>query len=68
MCLVCSPAGHPPRDQTHHIENVNNWEAGGRALQAAIGNRRLLLIIDDAWSIRRLWPFRLEEHGGPLSS
>ncbi len=41
------------------IENVNNWEAWGRALQAAIGNRRLLLIIDDAWSIEEALAFQI---------
>ena len=41
------------------IENVNNWEAWGRALQAAIGNRRLLLIIDDAWSIEEALAFQV---------
>jgi tetratricopeptide (TPR) repeat protein/transcriptional regulator with XRE-family HTH domain len=41
------------------VENVNNWEAWGRALQAAIDNRRLLLIIDDAWSIEEALAFQV---------
>jgi tetratricopeptide (TPR) repeat protein/transcriptional regulator with XRE-family HTH domain len=32
------------------VENVNSQEAWGRTLRATIGKRRLLLIIDDAWS------------------
>src|SRR5437879_2853787 len=31
------------------VENINSRESWGRALQAAIGTRRLLLIISDAW-------------------
>lgn len=41
------------------VENVNNWEAWGRALQAAIGSRRLLLIIDDAWSVEDALAFQV---------
>jgi tetratricopeptide (TPR) repeat protein/transcriptional regulator with XRE-family HTH domain len=41
------------------VENVNNWEAWGRALQAVINNRRLLLIIDDAWSIEGALAFQV---------
>ena len=33
------------------VENVNNQEDWMRALRATIGQRSLLLIIDDAWSI-----------------
>jgi transcriptional regulator with XRE-family HTH domain len=32
------------------VENISSREAWGRALRAAIGNRRLLLVISDAWS------------------
>jgi transcriptional regulator with XRE-family HTH domain len=32
------------------VENVRSREAWGQALRAAIGNRRLLLIISDAWT------------------
>lgn len=41
------------------VENVNNWEAWGRALQAAIGTRRLLLVIDDAWNVEDALPFQV---------
>jgi tetratricopeptide (TPR) repeat protein/transcriptional regulator with XRE-family HTH domain len=41
------------------VENVNNWEAWGRALQAAIGSRRLLLVIDDAWSVEDALAFQV---------
>src|SRR6266571_4761688 len=44
------------------VENVNNREDWGRALQASIGNRRLLLIIDDAWSVKDARTFQV---GGP---
>jgi tetratricopeptide (TPR) repeat protein len=32
------------------VENVNSPGAWGRALQATIGHRQMLLVIDDAWS------------------
>jgi tetratricopeptide (TPR) repeat protein len=32
------------------VENVNRRESWSRALRAVIGSRRLLLVIDDAWS------------------
>lgn len=32
------------------VENISSREAWGRALRTAIGNRRLLLVISDAWS------------------
>src|SRR5260370_20235610 len=41
------------------VENVNNWEAWGRALQAAIGNRRFLLVIDDAWNVEEALAFQV---------
>jgi len=41
------------------VENVNNWEAWGRALQAAIGSHRILLIIDDAWSVEDALAFQV---------
>lgn len=44
------------------VENVNDREAWGRALQASIGNRRLLLVIDDAWSVKHALAFQV---GGP---
>ncbi len=44
------------------VENVNNWEDWGRALQASIGSRRLLLVIDDAWSVKDARTFQV---GGP---
>jgi tetratricopeptide (TPR) repeat protein len=33
------------------VENVNSQEAWARALRAAIGQRRFLLVLDDAWRI-----------------
>lgn len=47
------------------VENVNSWEAWRRALQASIGNRRLLLVIDDAWSVEDALAFQV---GGPQST
>ena len=44
------------------VENVNDREAWGRALRATIGNRRLLLVIDDAWSVKNALAFQV---GGP---
>jgi transcriptional regulator with XRE-family HTH domain len=32
------------------VENINNREAWGQALRTAIGNRCMLLIIDDVWA------------------
>jgi len=44
------------------IEDVSSWEAWGKALHAAIGTRRMLLVIDDAWKIEEALAFQL---GGP---
>ena len=44
------------------VEDVNDWKAWGRTLQASIGNRRLLLVIDDAWSVKHAQAFQV---GGP---
>lgn len=44
------------------VENVDSREAWERALRAAIGQRRLLLVIDDAWSIEDALAFQV---GGP---
>lgn len=44
------------------VEDVNSRESWARALRAAIGQRRLLLIIDDAWSIEDALAFQV---GGP---
>lgn len=41
------------------VENVNSQEAWGRALRATIGKRRLLLIIDDAWSSEEALAFQV---------
>ncbi len=41
------------------VENVNSWEAWGRALRAATGNRCLLLVIDDAWSVEDALAFQV---------
>jgi tetratricopeptide (TPR) repeat protein len=41
------------------VENVNDWEAWGRALRAATGSRRLLLVIDDAWSVEDALAFQV---------
>ncbi len=41
------------------VENVNSQEAWGRALRATIGKRRLLLIIDDAWSTEEALAFQV---------
>jgi transcriptional regulator with XRE-family HTH domain/tetratricopeptide (TPR) repeat protein len=45
-----------------NIEDVSSWEAWGKALHAAIGTRRMLLIIDDAWKIEEALAFQI---GGP---
>ena len=44
------------------VEDVNNREDWGRALEASIGNRRLLLVIDDAWNTKNALAFQV---GGP---
>lgn len=44
------------------VEDVNDREAWGRTLQASIGKRRLLLVIDDAWSVKHAQAFQV---GGP---
>ena len=44
------------------VENVTNREDWGRALQASIGNRRFLLVIDDAWSVKHALALQI---GGP---
>jgi tetratricopeptide (TPR) repeat protein/transcriptional regulator with XRE-family HTH domain len=41
------------------VENVHSREAWARALRAAIGARRLLLVIDDAWSIEDALAFQV---------
>ncbi len=41
------------------VENVNSQEAWGRTLRATIGKRRLLLIIDDAWSTEDALAFQV---------
>jgi DNA-binding XRE family transcriptional regulator len=33
------------------VENPKSYQAWGRALRSAIGNRQMLLVIDDAWTI-----------------
>lgn len=44
------------------LANATDPEARARAVQLAIGLRRMLLVIDDAWSIQAALTFRL---GGP---
>jgi tetratricopeptide (TPR) repeat protein/transcriptional regulator with XRE-family HTH domain len=44
------------------VGEVGSWEAWGRALRASIGNRRLLLIIDDAWGAQEALSLQV---GGP---
>lgn len=44
------------------IEDVSSWEAWGKTLHAAIGTRRMLLVIDDAWKTEEALAFQL---GGP---
>src|SRR5579863_3480539 len=41
------------------VGNVNSREAWGNALHTAIGSRRLLLVIDDAWSVEDALAFRV---------
>jgi tetratricopeptide (TPR) repeat protein len=43
----------------NEVENVNSQEAWGRTLRATIGKRRLLLIIDDAWSSEEALAFQV---------
>ena len=47
--------GIAPKD----IENLNSRESWARALRAAIGNRHLLLVIDDAWSAEDALTFQV---------
>ena len=47
--------GVTPKD----VGNVNSREAWGKALHDAIGTRRLLLVIDDAWSVEEALAFRV---------
>jgi tetratricopeptide (TPR) repeat protein len=44
------------------VEEAGSWEAWGRALRATIGSRRLLLVIDDAWSAQEALSLQV---GGP---
>ncbi len=44
------------------VEEATNWSAWGRALSATIGNRRMLLIIDDAWQAEHALALQV---GGP---
>jgi len=44
------------------IGDVSSWEVWGKALHTAIGTRRMLLIIDDAWKIEEALAFQV---GGP---
>lgn len=41
------------------VEDVNSREAWARALRAAIGQRRLLLVVDDAWGIEDALAFQV---------
>lgn len=41
------------------VENVNSRESWARALRAVISQRRLLLVIDDAWSIEDALAFQI---------
>jgi tetratricopeptide (TPR) repeat protein/transcriptional regulator with XRE-family HTH domain len=41
------------------VENPTRWQDWARALQAAIGSRRMLLVIDDAWSAEDALAFRI---------
>lgn len=47
--------GVPPTE----VENIKSWEAWGRAIRAAIGTRRFLIIIDDAWSVEDTLAFQV---------
>ncbi|HEX6480142.1 MAG TPA: NB-ARC domain-containing protein, partial [Ktedonobacteraceae bacterium] len=44
------------------VGEAGSWEAWGHALRATIGHRRLLLIIDDAWSAQEALSLQV---GGP---
>src|SRR5215469_16176333 len=44
------------------VGEAGSWEAWGRALRATIGSRRLLLVIDDAWSVQEALSLQV---GGP---
>ncbi len=44
------------------VADVSSWETWGMALHEAIGMRRMLLIIDDAWKIEEALAFQV---GGP---
>src|SRR5215831_5548287 len=44
------------------VGEADSWEAWGRALRATVGNRRLLLILDDAWSAQEALSLQV---GGP---
>ena len=44
------------------VGEAGSWENWGRTLRATIGNRRLLLIIDDAWSAQEALSLQV---GGP---
>lgn len=44
------------------VSNISSWDAWGMALRAAIGSRRMLLIIDDAWTAEEALAFQV---GGP---
>jgi tetratricopeptide (TPR) repeat protein/transcriptional regulator with XRE-family HTH domain len=46
----------------NEIENASNPEDWGRALRATIGQRRMLLVIDDAWNIHDALALQV---GGP---
>src|SRR5579859_5242811 len=44
------------------VGDVSRWEAWGMAVRTAIGTRRMLLIIDDAWKAEEALAFQV---GGP---
>jgi tetratricopeptide (TPR) repeat protein/transcriptional regulator with XRE-family HTH domain len=44
------------------VGETGSWEAWGSALRASIGSRRLLLVIDDAWSAQEALSLQV---GGP---
>ncbi|HEX3639905.1 MAG TPA: NB-ARC domain-containing protein, partial [Ktedonobacteraceae bacterium] len=43
------------------VDNIGSREAWGQALRAAIGSRRLLLIISDAWTIEDVMALQIGE-------